>query len=172
MELAVADIDDCFHRYRMPVEMGAYFCLQPLPPKYPPAGRGRSLTRKEALTTIWPALASLPMGFAWSVYLAQRAAETLVRSMPLCPPPALIHDRSRLVVLTPGCPPRHFVYVDNIGVVSAEKGQATEAMDGVRQVMDGQKRKMHERGLLDELGGRDRLKEDAGAAHREETVET
>ena len=83
MELAVADIDNCFHRYRMPVGMSAYFCLQPLPLKYTPAGRGRSLTRK-ALTPVWPPLASLPMGFAWSLYLAQRSAETLVHSTPLC----------------------------------------------------------------------------------------
>ena len=152
VERAVADIDNCFHRYRMIVEMSAYFCLQPLPLKCTPAGRCRSLTRKEAFTPVWPALASLPMGFAWSLYLAQRAAETLVHSTPLCPPVALVHDRSRPVVLTLGCPPRHFVYVDNIGVVSAEKEQATEAMDGVCRVMEGQKLMMHERGLLEEEG--------------------
>ena len=46
------------------------------------------------------------------------------------------------------------MYVDNVGVVSAEKGQATEAMDGVCQVMEGQKLMMHERGLFeDEVPG-------------------
>ena len=128
VELAVTDIDNCFHCSRMSVELSVYFCLQPLPLKYTTTDRGHSLARKEALTSVWPALASLPMGFVWSLFLAQRAAET-VHYTPLCPPPALVHDRSRPVVLTPGGPPRHFVYVDNIG-------QTTEVMDGVCEVME------------------------------------
>ena len=54
VELAVVDIDNCFHRHRLPVEMSAHCCLQPLPLKHTPAGRGRSLTRKEALTPSGP----------------------------------------------------------------------------------------------------------------------
>ena len=65
VELAVAGVDNCFHHHRMHVEMSAYFCLQPLPLKYTPAGRGRSLT----------------MGFAWSLCSCTPT--------PLCLPPAL-----------------------------------------------------------------------------------
>ena len=61
------------------------------------------------------------------------------------------------------------------GVVSAEKGQATEAMDGVCRVMEGQKLMMHERGLFEDEGEVFGVLLDPKkmeAAHREETVET
>ena len=70
--LGVADVADCFHRIRLPESMIGYVCWPSVP-----AGKlgiqeseGAKLDPKDP---VWMAHLMLPMGFSWSLYLAQDA---------------------------------------------------------------------------------------------------
>merc|ERR1712194_106201 len=143
-EMATADIDNCFHRYKMPKGMCRYFCLEPIPLKDTPLRRP-GMSRQEALRPVWPALSALPMGFSWSLYLAQRAAENVAQTVPRCLSENLVHDRSRPAVFDSADCLRYFVYVDNVGVLSGRKGEAKAVLDNICEAMEDRNLTMHEK---------------------------
>ncbi|CAK0797401.1 unnamed protein product, partial [Prorocentrum cordatum] len=126
--VATTDVKDCFYRTRVREDLGRYFCL-PAVPKY--VFDGLQVAGVPAETPpdapVRPYLAVLPMGFTWSLYLAQAANEDRVRRSPsLCKAmPAgrqqpLIQDQAEAFVL---CAASRgvggaYVHVDNLGAVS------------------------------------------------------
>ncbi len=71
--ISLVDIKDCFHRLRLTDEMSDSFAL--------PGGFARDFGVQELNgqpidpdTWIYPACACVPMGFSWSVFLAQSVA--------------------------------------------------------------------------------------------------
>ena len=77
--IATTDVRDCFHRFRMPHSSRQFFCLRAV------AAHVFSLTgevfegqESEAHIVIWPCWRVLPMGFSWSLFLAQSCCEEKV----------------------------------------------------------------------------------------------
>ena len=72
---------------------------------------------------ISPCAASLPMGFAWSLYFCQRCVEARMASSQVLRNAQWLTDRGRAVVFKPGLSPdasssfARYVYVDNLGVL-------------------------------------------------------
>jgi len=152
LTVSTADIDNCFHRYIMPEWMSAYFAYPPLTGKE--ANKtgskidGQPVLHNEML---YPCARPLPMGFTWSLYLAQRAGE---RQGTLCPRLAsstLFNDRQRplLIRLRPDTYDQlwHFVYVDNFGVIGRSHEGVRQALEGLCDVMSSQGLVMHEKEL-------------------------
>ena len=72
LHVAQADVDNCFHRMRMPFEMQRWFSL----PCISAADLGG--VRIDENTPVLPLLGTLPMGFSWSLFFAQSAHEAIV----------------------------------------------------------------------------------------------
>ena len=79
--VAHCDVDNCFHRLRMTEEMSRWFTLPPIEARFLGIDRldGFELAPSDL---IYPALTSLPLGFSWSLYFAQRAHENVVSRAP------------------------------------------------------------------------------------------
>ena len=75
----------------------------------------------------FPCLATLPMGFSWAMYGAQKAHKFLVDSCSL--PGTRLHDRCDPVRLDDQ--PAHVVYVDNFCAFSKDRAQAESLRDRV-----------------------------------------
>ena len=71
----------------------------------------------------WPTSASMSMGFAWSLFFAQKADERLAAAAPGLFGSALLRDRSAPVVFSEDWPRRR-VYVDNLGVLFRDDAAA------------------------------------------------
>ena len=76
----------------------------------------------------WPCLVVLPMGFSWSVYLAQRCGEEQLSHVESLSREHLMADHGGSVVLSNYCQQRHYLYVDNIGVIGLDHGHATSSL--------------------------------------------
>ena len=77
LHVAQADVDNCFHRMRMPTEIQRWFSL----PRISAADLGGVRIGGEYFnddTPVFPLLETLPMGFTWSLFFAQSAHETIV----------------------------------------------------------------------------------------------
>ncbi|CAK0879112.1 unnamed protein product [Prorocentrum cordatum] len=105
--VATTDVKDCFYRMRVREGLGRYFCL-PAVPKY--VFDGLQVAGVPAETPpdapVRPYLAVLPMGFTWSLYLAQAANEdrvcrspSLCKAMPAGRQQPLIQDQAEAFVL-------------------------------------------------------------------------
>ena len=109
-------------------DLSSFFGLMPI--------RGRELPAELRLalglgldSVKYPCLATLPMGFSWAMYGAQRAHEFLVDSCKL--PGRRLHDRCDPVHLD--TEPAHVVYVDNFCAFAKTKVKAEEMRDLVWQ---------------------------------------
>ena len=103
---AKADLDNFYHRIRLPPSWHQYFAL--------PAVRAGDVGAigYDANDMVYPCCSTLPMGFAHSVYLAQMAHEHIINSRTslraadrLCRDGDFNLDR-----------PRHFVYIDDSAI--------------------------------------------------------
>ncbi|CAK0882062.1 unnamed protein product, partial [Prorocentrum cordatum] len=126
--VATTDVKDCFYRMHVREDFGRYFCL-PAVPKHVLDGIQVAGVPGDAPpdALVRPYLAVLPMGFAWSLYLAQAANEdrvcrspSLCRAMPAGRQQPLIQDQAEAFVLRAAsrgvggaC-----VHVDNLGADS------------------------------------------------------
>jgi hypothetical protein len=98
---AKADLDNFYHRLRLPASLVPYFGLPPLP------GTVLGLPSSAA---VWPCCRTLPMGWAHSVFLAQRAHEHLLDSASRL----VAADRITATSDTRLDRPRHGVYIDDL----------------------------------------------------------
>ena len=73
LALATGDIQDCFHRHRMPEFLSPYFCLPGIPADKVPCGA--EWVGPRGGDVAYPCAACHPMGFSWSRFLVQRAGE-------------------------------------------------------------------------------------------------
>eukprot|EP00971_Amphidinium_carterae_P346027 6487276-Amphidinium_carterae.2 len=115
-------IADCFHRLRIPYQLGRLFSLRPLPASLLGVCslQGRVLGARDL---VWPHLQVLPMGCSWSLYYAQAAVEESVR-VALRGIDFTMLGNSRERVAISHAQPAAFVYVDNVGVMSVSQYSA------------------------------------------------
>ncbi len=131
--VGLSDVRDCFHRMRVPSWLSRYFAWSAVPAKIVGL-QGTWLEGKllGPLDPIYPCAGSLCQGFSWSLYFAQRANEQVCRSISSLDDAVLASDRGGPIVIHVGkkCKPlpHFYVYVDNLGVINADKLQVEEAM--------------------------------------------
>ena len=136
--IGLSDVKDCFHRMRVPQWLSRYFAWEAVPAKVLNL-QGTMLegVRLEPLTPVYPCAGSLCQGFAWSLYFAQKANETLCRGVNLLREASLANDRAGPVILKVGrdveqqC--HFYVYVDNLGVIDTDGGRVTKAMEELQR---------------------------------------
>ena len=155
LHVAQADVDNCFHRMRMPTEMQRWFSL----PRISAANLGGVRIGREYpndSTPVFPLLETLPMGFSWSLFFAQSAHEAIVERC------AGLNPASRITDFIPGrrlktgdtC---HLQYVDNFAVLGGDPESLTKTKERVRESMGNRGLFMREhedadKGMVELLG--------------------
>ena len=137
----LADVKDCFHRMRQPAWLSKYFCWDPIPARWMKGLVGTDLEGFQVKATdyVYPMPASLCMGFSWSLYFAQRANEHLMTQIPSLSESTLVSDRGPPVVFGPGSTEkvRHYVYVDNLGIISPHQAVVEKGLKELGPCFDG-----------------------------------
>lgn len=111
--VAKVDLDNYYHRLRLPVWMRPYFAL--------PAVRAGDVSDEVAARfgadcRVFPCCVTLPMGWSHSVLVAQLAHEHLLNThTTLCPGDRITHETDSLVNR-----PRHQVYIDDVNFVGTD----------------------------------------------------
>ena len=136
----------------IPKWLAKYFCMPSLSAKE--AGidgtwlDGRLLQPHDR---VWPVPAGLPMGFAWSVFFAQRSGESKAHSTPLLEGAMRLSDSRAPFVITISvelwCLLWYYVYVDNLGVLGASKWLVSDAMDQLCESFEKDALVIHERDM-------------------------
>ena len=121
VSIALSDVRDCFHRLKQPKWLSQYFCLDPVPASWVSLQRttldGVDLSDD---SLIYPAAGSLTMGFTWSLYFAHEAI-------------VLESTETQKGQDQAGRRVHHYVYVDNLGILSVNKDTVGQ---GLREVED------------------------------------
>eukprot|EP00973_Karenia_brevis_P054433 7564454-Karenia_brevis.AAC.1 len=140
---AIADVENCFHRLRIRKELSEYFCLPPL--------KARELAKLTAEfkhlsgdEDVFPCVGTLPMGFTWSLYFAQNINEYNMETKGGFLEKDRISDKQEPVHLHRSSAPRHYVYVDNAGIIDVELKDAAEKMKSFCKKMSDVGLSMHE----------------------------
>jgi hypothetical protein len=116
LAMGVGDVADCFHRCRLEGELCHYFCWPSIKAKYLGVSsvEGRDIDPE---TRVWPMHCSLPMGFSWSLYFAQKCVDFKFSQIPELSGAHVLSDRGSVWVLCRGNCLARWVYVDNLGVL-------------------------------------------------------
>ena len=108
--VAKTDIDNCYHRFRLPVWMQDYFGLPPV------SSSELGLVEQGIL---YPCCVTLPMGFSHAVFLAQTAHEHVLNTRTslrhadrISPGSDLFLDRTR-----------HSVYIDDVILIGTDRDE-------------------------------------------------
>ena len=146
--LGVADVADCFHRMIMPTWMSAYFCVSSV--------RARDVGLEGHSVDgvvlgqdneVFPCARALPMGFSWSLWIAQRINEHRMSLCPCLENSELIADNLPPAVFTAekdSLDTSHFVCVDNLGVLSKDVGEVKCAMTEAGESFNSVDLKLHD----------------------------
>ena len=108
-----SDMDNCYHRLRMPEFLHQYFGLPPV------TGDGRKM---------WPVVRVLPMGWSHSVYISQAIHEELVRGAGLDARDSFHHSES---VEVGGM--RHGEYIDDFFALGSDRELLASSLDRVME---------------------------------------
>ena len=156
--VGLSDIKDAFHRLRQPRWMQELFCLDPIPAQWVGVqGQQIDGVTLAADQLIFPMPASLPMGCSWSLFFAQAVSEHLMSDVPLLAQSALLRDRGPPLVIRscgqdnacgkktelPAGDPRHYVYVDNLGVLSTSQELVKGALDEIKSKFEARGLVLH-----------------------------
>ena len=134
--VGLSDVKDCFHRLRQPRWLAEYFCLMPIKARWVGL-EGSSLdgVLLHADSVIYPMPGSLCMGFSWSLYFSQAINEHQCKLVPSRKESPIISDEGEAVVFSsadsrrdPNGSTRHYVYVDNLGILSSHEGVVRNAL--------------------------------------------
>ena len=135
LHLAQADVADCFHRMLLPQPLRCFFGLAGIEARY------LGLTSLDGVPLgptdrVVPRLCTLPMGFAWSLYFAQRAHEHVLQTGSSC-----FREELRLRDRKPqpdkvGDDPYHLQYVDNLGIFGTDMKRTNKVKDLGKSLMD------------------------------------
>lgn len=144
LHFGLADVKDCFHRMRQPAWLSRYF-WDPIPARWIEGLVGTKVDGRVVTSQceVFPMPASLCMGFSWSLYFAQLANENLMRKVPRLLKSEVVSDRGMPMVFKAdgGDMVRHYVYVDNLGIISPHEAIVGEALEQLSPCFD-------ERGLI------------------------
>ncbi len=118
--VAKVDLDNFYHRLRLPVWMRSYFGL-------PPVRAGdvcdAVASRFGADSTVYPCCVTLPMGWSHSVLVAQLAHEHLLDTRTgLGPADRITHSSSTAVDRL-----RHQVYIDDLNLIGPDRNSVLAA---------------------------------------------
>ena len=133
------DVADCFHRMLLKGSIRRFFCW----PSLPAASLGVQEVGGQHVKPeqkVWPMANSLPVGWSWSLYFAQKANLRRISSV------GLLSDRGRPEILKPGSKgvTPHYVYVDNFGIQSLEEQAAKEGLDAATAGFEEKHLTVHE----------------------------
>jgi hypothetical protein len=111
---AKVDLDNFYHRLRLPVGLRKYFAL--------PAVRAADISPEVAAehgadTLVWPCCTTLPMGFSHSVYLAQTAHEHQLNEQSTLRPEDRVTERNDVLINRT----RHLCYIDDLIMVDIDE---------------------------------------------------
>ena len=121
LALGILDVQDCFHRDRVPHQLARYFCWEPVPAKV--LGLDGQVLDGRLLGPLdadYPCAGSLCQGCSWSLYFAQRANKNTDRQVKDLGNVGMLQDRGEPPVFNPISSPSKmysYIYVDNIGVL-------------------------------------------------------
>ena len=146
--IGISDIENAFHRMRMPRWLSDFFCL----PFTLCAGDmgmvgqmvdGHKLSYHDELSL---AASNLPMGFTWSLFFAQRISEHQISKAPGMDCSTLFNDGTGPLVIDPSKPlaVSHWVYVDNLGLICLGEDLLKQRLSGVVDHFNGIGLTMHE----------------------------
>ena len=151
LSVGLSDVKDCFHRLRQPMWLSEYFCLLPIRAsllKLEGTYLGGRLL--EAGDEIYPCPGSLCMGFSWSLYFAQEINQGLMKMAPSLSISHLAADRERPMTFGandrtthPGDLVRHYVYVDNLGILSPDRELVSQALAEVERIFEAKQLLLH-----------------------------
>ena len=148
VHIGLSDVKDCFHRLRQPKWLSEYFCMDPIPASWVGLG-GTCLDGVELSedSLIYPSPGSLCMGFTWSLYFAQRINESLMGSVRTLGSSRLSSDRGEAMQFDlrekRHSGTHHYVYVDNLGILSSDVHTVEEGMTEVQGVFEGKGLELH-----------------------------
>ncbi|CAE6957111.1 CACNA1H, partial [Symbiodinium sp. CCMP2456] len=138
LHFGLSDVKDAFHRLRQPFWLAQYFCMRPLEAHYlgltGATVEGRVLRSQDK---VYPIPGSLCMGFTWSLYFCQVINEAVAGTVPRLVSSECIRDRGAAVSFDfrdlgqkdANSEVRHYVYVDNLGVVSPHEAVVRGALE-------------------------------------------
>ena len=131
--VGVSDIDNCFHRLRLPESLSDWFCLDIAFTAKELGVSGQTIDGvllhddSPVSAASWMA----PMGFSWSLHFAQRTSEYLF-SQSLGSDSVLFNDETAPLILDPEPVSRfrtaHYVYVANLGLLSFDEGTVSSKL--------------------------------------------
>ena len=157
--LGLADVKDCFHRYKVPLRLARFFGVgRAIARELGIVGtplEGEPLGPESEVDLLWN---SLPMGFSWSLYFAQVTAESLMSQAPSLSDAPRITDRSGPAVFTAGSTgvPSHgkawYAYVDNLGVLGLVLAEVTQGLSEAVALFDQAGLETHEFQVLEGAG--------------------
>ena len=143
----LADVKDCFHRMRQPPWLSEYFCWDAVPARWMEGLVGTVLEGRVVKPNdyVHPMPASLCMGFSWSLFFAQSASEHLMNQVPSLLRSTLVSDRGPPVVFGPESAEkvRHYVYVDNLGIISPHQAIVESGLRELGPCFDGRGLVLH-----------------------------
>lgn len=134
--VGLSDVKDCFHRLRQPDWLAEYFCFKPVRAGWV----GLTGEKLQGVTLrsrdwIYPMPGSLCMGFSWSLFFSQKINEYQCSLTSSLSTSHLISDKGEPVVfrseacrVDPSSSMRHYVYVDNLGVLSPHEGVVSKSL--------------------------------------------
>eukprot|EP00435_Cladocopium_sp_Y103_P068349 s90_g31.t1 len=141
VHVGLSDVENCFHRLRVPNWLSRYFCWSPVPAKVVGLS-GRELEGKvlKPLDPVYPCAGSLCQGFSWALYFAQKANEQMCLNVSPLQDARLSYDRGPPIVLHLGrvvdAVLHYYVYVDNLGVIHFNKKTVEKALEQLVHVFD------------------------------------
>lgn len=127
--VAKIDIDNYYHRLKLPVWMRRYFAL----PSVRAGDVHPALAAKYGPETrIFPCCTTLPMGWSHSVFLAQRAHEHLANTRtPLRPSDRITEENDRTI---DRC--RHLIYIDDVNLFSYDRDELRRVQSEYEAIMN------------------------------------
>ena len=151
LSVGLSDVKDCFHRLKQPMWLSEYFRLLPIKASLLKM-EGTYLGGKllEADDEIYPCPGSLCMGFSWSLYFAQEINQGLMKLAPSLSISHLAADRERPMTfgtkedtVHPVDMVRHYVYVDNLGILSPDRELVSQALAEVERIFETKQLLLH-----------------------------
>ena len=140
VHMGLSDVKDCFHRLRQPKWLSEYFCFDGIPAKWVGMhGCVLDGVMLEPDSIIFPAPGSLSMGFTWSLFFAQKINERMMTKVLRLEGSVLVNDRSEAIVFDETSQDRkihHYVYVDNLGILSTDHITVEEGLKEVQEVFN------------------------------------
>ena len=148
VHVGLSDVKDCFHRLRQPKWLSEFFCLDSIPASWV----GLEGTTLDGVllqpdSLIYPAPGSLCMGFTWSLFFAQRISEKLMSEVSILKNSFLAFDRGESMQFDTTSKEKasihHYVYVDNLGILSTDEIQVEEGLREVKDKFESRNLQLH-----------------------------